>query len=206
MKKSCANKTYLTVSLITLRNNERYKALFAQTDKNCGAKNRLFGRIGEEMGIGLEAAVIGDKYRDLLSTYKTKKALSNRSGNGSVNWKYLDIFDEALGGDIEIDHPGKVEAGGALPPIHNDLLDEEDGFIAGVPKILKKKESKMSEKDLNMKVLELQAKALNKLIEKDDSEKSELDKINILEGKIEIIDQDMKELKEMLGGFLSKYN
>ena len=93
-----------------------------------------------------------------------------------------------------------------MSPILNDLLDEEDGFIVEVPKIMKKKESKMSEKDLNMKVLELQAKALNKLIEKDDSEKSELNKINILEGKIEIIDQDMKELKEMLGGFLSKYN
>ena len=122
------------------------------------------------MGIGLEAAVIGDKYRDLLSTYKTKKAMSNRSGNGSVNWKYLDVFDEALGGDIEIDHPGKVETGGALSPILNDPLDEEDGFIAEVPKIMKKKkEYKISEKDLNMKVLELQEKALNKLIEKDDS-------------------------------------
>ena len=99
--------------------------------------------------------MIGDKYRDLLSTYKTKKALSNRSGNGSVNWKYLNVFDEALGGGIEIDRPGKVEAGGALPPILNDFLDEEDGFIAEVPKIMKKKkESKMSEKDLNMKVLE----------------------------------------------------
>ena len=54
----------------------RYKALFAQNDKNCGAKNILFGQIGEEMGIGLEAAVIGDKYRDLFSTYKTKKALA----------------------------------------------------------------------------------------------------------------------------------
>ena len=86
------------------------------------------------------------------------------------------------------------------------FLDEEDGFIAEVPKIMKKKESKMSEKELNMKVLELQAKALNKLIEKDDSGKGELNKINMLEGKIEIIGQDMKELKEMLGGFLSKYN
>ena len=35
---------------------------------------------------------------------------------------------------------------------------------------------------------------------------SELDKINILEEKIEIISQGMKELKKMLGGFLSKYN
>ena len=91
-----------------------------------------------------------------------------------------------------------------MPPILNDFLDEEDGFIGEVPKIMKKKkESKMSEKDLNMKVWELQAKALNKLIGKDDSEKSELDKINMLEGKIEIIGQYMKELKEMLGGFLS---
>ena len=181
--------------------------LFAQNDKNCDAKNRLFGQIGGEMGIGLEAAMIGDKYRDLLSTYKTKKALSNRSGNGSVNWKYLDIFDEALGGDIEIDHPGKVEVGGARPSILNDLLDEEDGFIAEIPKILrKKKESKISEKDLDINLLELQANALNKLIEKDDNEKNELDKINIIEGKIEVIGQDMKELKEMLGGFLSKYN
>ena len=47
---------------------------------------------------------------------------------------------------------------------------------------------------------------LSKLIEKNDSEKSELDKINILEGKIKIIRQYMKELKEMLSGFLSKYN
>ena len=86
----------MTVSLITLRNNKRYEALFAKNDKNCGAKNRLFGQIG----IGLEAAVIGDKYRDLLSTYNTKNALSNRSGNGSVNWKYLDIFDKSLGGDM----------------------------------------------------------------------------------------------------------
>ena len=117
----------MTVSLITLRNNERYKALFAQNDKNCGAKNRLFGQIGEEMGIGLEAAVIGDKYRDLLSTYKTKKALSNRSANGSVNRKYLDIFDKVLGGDVEIYHPEKVEAGGALPPILNDLLSTGRG-------------------------------------------------------------------------------
>ena len=37
----------MTVSLITLRNNERYKVLFAQNDKNCGAKNRLFGQIGK---------------------------------------------------------------------------------------------------------------------------------------------------------------
>ena len=42
----------------------------------------------------------------------------------------------------------------------------------------------MSENDLNMKVLELQANMLSKLIEKDHNEKSDLDKIIILEGKI----------------------
>ena len=64
----------------------------------------------------------------------------------------------------------------------------------------------MSEKYLNIKAFTLQPKALSKLIEKDHSGKSESDKINILEGKIEVIGQDIKELKEMLGGFLSKYN
>ena len=57
-----------------------------------------------------------------------------------------------------------------------------------------------------IKVLELQTKALSKLIEKDYSEKSELDKINILEGKIEIIGQYIKEHNKKLVGFLSKYN
>ena len=155
----------MTVSLSTSRNNKRYKTLFAQNYKNYGFKNKLFGQIGEEIGIGLEAAVIGDKYRDLLSTYKTKNALFNRSGNGSVNLKYLDIFDEVLGGDIEIDHPGRLKHEEHCHLIFNTLLDEEDGLIAEVPKILKKKkESKMTEKNLNIKVLELQVKTLNKLI------------------------------------------
>ena len=37
-------------------------------------------------------------------------------------------------------------------------------------------------------------------------EKCDSDNINILEGNIGAIDQDMKVLKDILGGLLSKYN
>lgn len=48
----------MTVYIITLGNNARYKVLFAQHNKNCGDKNRFFGQVNEEIRVGLEAAVI----------------------------------------------------------------------------------------------------------------------------------------------------
>lgn len=41
-----------------LINNERYKALLAKNDNNCGANNRLFGKIWEEMESGVEVSIM----------------------------------------------------------------------------------------------------------------------------------------------------
>ena len=52
--------------------------------------------------------------------------MEERPGSGSGNWKYMKIFDQYLGKDIEQDPPGKLESGGGLPPELIDLIDNID--------------------------------------------------------------------------------
>ena len=71
-----------------------------QYNYNWGTKNRILDQIYEEIVIEIQETMIGYNYKDLLSAYKAKKVFFDRSGNGSVNRKYLDIFDKVIGKDI----------------------------------------------------------------------------------------------------------
>ena len=63
------------------------------------------GRVEAELGFDLRANIISKKYRDLYSTYNTKKAIENRSRKGSVKWQYLKVFDSYTSGNIEDNSP-----------------------------------------------------------------------------------------------------
>ena len=115
----------LTSKLITLRLT-KYRADF----ENCGTHNRdrnkVWMLITEELGVSIKAGDVSKKYRDLYSQYNTKKAIENRSGEGSCPWLYMPVFDAHTGGNIEESPPGKIEVGGGLPADLLSALDDLD--------------------------------------------------------------------------------
>ena len=54
-------------------------------------------QIGMILGVGHSAEKICHKYRDLLSKFNAKKNIENHSGEGSIKWNYMDIFEKNLG-------------------------------------------------------------------------------------------------------------
>ena len=155
-----------TMELIELQNT-RFRAIFLLNEKNCSKKTKLWGQIGTILGVEHSSEKIGHKYRDLLSKFNTKKSIENRSGEGSVKWKYMDIFERHLGKDWCLDQPNKLEVGGVLPPDLIDLLDEEetlnDSGNKGVNEILvTKREKVVTKREEERKMNELQMKELDK--------------------------------------------
>ena len=89
----------------------------------------VWDAIRKEIKIPIGSGAIAGKYRDLMSTYATKRKINARSGEGTCTWKYMDTFDEMVGNNYEIDPPGKPEAGGGLPSMLNDILDGIEGDV-----------------------------------------------------------------------------
>ena len=82
--------------------------------------------MGQKLGVKQDPTTISSKYRDLHSIFMTKLKMEERSGSGSVNWKYMKIFEQYLGKDIEQDPPGKLESEGGLLYELINLIDDGD--------------------------------------------------------------------------------
>ena len=101
----------LTCKLIELRNTT-YKDRLDASVNNSKKRRNVWYDLGQDLGIKQDPTAISSKYRDLYSIFMTKLKMEERSGSGSVNWKYMKIFEHYLGKEIEQDPPGKLESGG----------------------------------------------------------------------------------------------
>ena len=115
----------LTCKLIEIRNTT-YKDRPEASVNNSRKRWNVWFDLGQELGVKQYHTAISSKYRDLHSILMTKLKMGKRSGSGSVNWKYMKIFEKYLGNDIEQDPPGKLESGEGLPPEFIDLIDNSD--------------------------------------------------------------------------------
>ena len=154
-----------TMELIELRNT-RFRENVLLNEKNCSKKTKLWGQIGTILGVKHSCEKIGHKYRDLLSKFNTKKRIDNRSGESSVKWKYMYIFERYLGKYWCLYQPNKLDVGCVFPPDIIDLLDEEetlnDSGNKGVNKLsVTKREKVITKREEERKMNELQIKALN---------------------------------------------
>ena len=108
---------------------DQYVTRFDDCGTNNRDRNKLWEELGAELGFDLRANIISKKYRYLYSTYNTKKAIENRSGEGSVKWQYLKVFDSYTGGNIEENSPGNIEIGGCLPHTLLDIIEDSNGDL-----------------------------------------------------------------------------
>ena len=59
----------------------------------------------------------------------------------------MEVFDEGLGGSLEIDPPGKIDVGGGLPPLLVDITEEleEEMAVKKEPKRVKAEPARVVE-------------------------------------------------------------
>ena len=81
------------VQLVQVRNSTEMKTEFRNSKKNSYKLKELWEKIKFDAGLtDFPTAIVIKRYNDLLATFREHLANNRKSGAGTVNWKYWELF------------------------------------------------------------------------------------------------------------------